>query len=327
MRNVIGIDVSKAKNEVCWVRQLEPLKVKTRGFENTATGHKGLLGWAQKQTGVPVQELTFAMEATGVYHEALAYELHRAGAQVAVLNPAQVRDYASSLGVRTKNDRKDSVVLARFGLSHTLKVWTPEPENIRQLKALTARIETLEADIRRESNRLEKVQAAPPSPVVEQSINSVLAELKAERQRLMKLLDDHINSDPGLKGDFERLKSIPGVGDVLARYMLGVFHSRSFRSARQFAAYLGLVPVDNESGTSVRYKPHLSKAGPAKVRAKLYFPAIVATQHNPVVKATYQRLTDNGKAKKSALGAAMRKLAHICFGVLNNQQNFSPTTA
>jgi len=103
--------------------------------------------------------------------------------------------------------------------------------------------------------------------------------------------------------------------------MLSVIRSRTFNSASQCAAYLGLNPIQHESGTSVRRKARLSKAGDARVRAKLYMAAVVCIQqqHNPDIKRQYERLIKKGKAKMSALGAAMRKLVHICFGVLKHQ--------
>jgi transposase len=117
------------------------------------------------------------------------------------------------------------------------------------------------------------------------------------------------------------------VGKVLSRHMLSVFHSKDFDSAGQMAAYLGIVPVEYQSGTSVHKRPKLSKAGSAKVRAKLYMPAVVAIQHNPAAKALYERLLEKGKAKMAAIGAVMRKLVHICFGVLKHQKAYSPQAA
>lgn len=326
MKTILGVDVSKDKLDCAWLRELEPLKVKSRVFANTTKGHKELVAWAQDSTGVPAAQLTVLMEATGVYHEALAYELHSAGVEVVVLNPARVRDYAGSLAVRTKNDRKDSVVLARFGHTQPWQAWEPEPPSVRQLRALVARLDAIDKDVQRERNRLEKAQVSRSSQEVEHSIESMLASLNAEKARLEKLIDDHIDRHPGLKNDAELLRSIPGVGPVLTRHMLAVYHARRFDSARQMAAYCGLVPVEHQSGSSVRKRPRLSKAGPATVRAKLYFPAVTATTCNPLARDLYLRLVARGKSKMSALGAVMRQLVHLCFGVLKSQKPFSPTT-
>lgn len=327
MKLVIGIDVAKSKLDGCWIRDLESGKLKTKSWPNSPSGHQQVVVWAEKQLGTAITQITFVMEATGVYHEALAYHLHEAGAQVVVANPAQVRDYAKSLAVRTKNDRKDSVVLARFGLTQPWRAWQPESPEVRELRALLARLGAVEKDLQRERNRQEKAQVSAASEQVLHSIELVITALEKEKRRLERLLDEHIDRHPRLKNDSELLESIPGVGRVLSRHMLSVYHSRAFQHGRQMAAYLGLAPIENSSGSSVRGRPRLAKNGNAVVRAKLYMPAVVSIRHNPQAKAMYDRLVANGKAKKSAIGAVMRKLVHICFGVLKHQQAYSPQAA
>ncbi len=324
---VIGIDVSKEKLDCLWLRDPQNLKVKSKVFGNTLKSFEQLCQWSTKQTGEPLSEILFVMEATGIYHEALAYHLHQCGAKVAVVNPAWVRDYAKSLGIRTKNDKKDSMVLARYGVTQSPSLWEPEPPEIRELKSLLSRLDAVDKDIRREENRKEKAQCTHSSMVVMESIDNVLGSLRGEKQRLEKEVDDHIDGHPTLKHDRQLLKSIPGVGDVVARYMIGLFRSRHFARAGKMAAFIGLVPVDYESGSSVRGRPRLSKSGNGTIRAKLYLPAVVAAHHNPDAMALYQRLVEKGKPKKAAIGAVMRKMVHICFGVLKNQQTYVPQTA
>lgn len=321
---VIGIDVSKAKLDCLWIRDLPAMKVKSKVQPNTPAGYRALLGWAMQQTGEQVSGVHFVMEATGVYHERLAYALHDAGANVSVINPARVRDFAKSLGAQSKNDRKDSVVIARFGMTQSPPLWEPEAIEIRQLKALIARCDAVKQDIQREVNRLEKAEASGVSAEVRRSIETVRAQLQEEKNRLESLIDDHIDKHPGLRNDRELLESIPGVGPVIAQQMMAVIRSRSFQRASQCAAFIGLVPVERQSGTSVYSPPRLSKHGEARVRAKLYMAAIVATRHNPDIRRQYERLQKNGKSKMSAIGAAMRKLVHICFGVLKHQAPYQP---
>lgn len=316
---MIGIDVSKKKLDCLWLKDLATGKVKSRVFDNTPAGHQALLEWSQRQTNEELEAIHFIMEATGIYHEALAYQLYQAGAKLSVVNPAQVRNYAKSFGRRTKTDKKDSLVLARYGATQAPRLWQPEPEEVRTLKAFIARIHAIEKDIQREKNRLEKAEIGQVSGEILTSIQTVLGQLEKEKQRLEHLIDQHIDQHPGLKRDRQLLESIPGVGPVISRCMMAVIRSRSFDSASQCAAYVGVVPVQHESGTSVRGRPRLSKAGDAKLRAKLYMAAVACIQHNPDIKRQYERLLKNGKTKMSALGAAMRKLVHICFGVLKHQ--------
>ncbi len=324
---IIGIDVSKSKLDCLWVRDLSTMKLKSKVQPNTPSGHKALLDWAMQQTGEEAAELLFVMEATGVYHEALAHALHDAGARVSIVNPARIRDFARSLGTQSKNDKKDSVILARFGMTQSPTLWEPESLEIRQLKALIARWEAVKQDIQREANRLEKALISDVSDDVLTSIRTVQNQLEAERRRLEGLINDHMNNHPGLKHDRELLESIPGVGPVIARQMLAVIRSRPFRGARQCAAFLGLVPVERQSGTSVYSPPRLSKRGDARIRAKLYMASVAAIRCNPDIRHQYERLLKGGKSKVSAICAAMRKLVHICFGVLKHQTPYVPQGA
>ena len=327
MNTVIGIDVSKATRDVLWLRDVNAMKVKSKKLGNTVQGHQDLLAWAQKPTGLAVGKLRFVLEATGIYHEALTYALHEAGAEVVVLNPAQVRAYAKSLGVHTKNDHKDSMVLARFGASQPCRCWQPEPTEVRQLRALLSRLQALQDDLQRETNRREKVQRAVGSAQVEPSIERRIERLEQEARRLNQPIDDHFDHPPQLQQDRQRLQTIPGIGSVLSRHLVATYHSRRFSKASQMAAYMGLVPIQAQSGSSVNQPARLSKVGPAHLRAKLYRPAIVASRDNAHAKALYERLVAAGKAKKAALGAVMRKLVHIAFGVLKHQHSYVPLLA
>jgi transposase len=322
--NVIGIDVSKAKLDCAWLR--EENKVKTKVVANSLDGWKELMTWAQANTGNDIGELHFVMEATGIYHENLATWLYDSGAKVSVVNPAHVKYYAQSLGGRTKNDKKDSIVLARYGLKEQPIFWQPAPLEIRTLKALLARLDAVERDLQREKNRQEKALVSDTPESVLNSLIQMIEYFETERETLEKLIDEHINSHKNLKENKVLLESIPGVGKVIAKQMLMVLGTHQFSSASQCAAYLGLVPVQKESGSSIKGRSQLAKNGNPAIRAKLYMAAITATRYNPDIKAQYERLLSKGKSKMSALGAAMRKLVQICFGVLKHQETYQPQT-
>ena len=319
----IGIDVSKRKLDCMWVRDLETAKVKPKVFTNDPARYPDLLHWLERNTGEPADALHVYLEATGIYHEPLAYWLHEHGVQVYVLNPAQVRYHAQGMGVRNKTDRKDSMMLARYGIERAPAPWQPEPPEVRELKRRLNRLEALERDIRREENRREKAQFNGDA-LAQESISNVLGALHEEHRRLQRQIDDHFDANAHLKQDRALLESIPGVGRVLSASMTATLRSRAFRTARQAAAFHGLVPVHRESGSSVHAQPRLSKAGSARFRQTLYMAAVVATRHNPDVRHQYQRLLNRGKAKMAAIGAAMRKLLHIAFGVLKSQTPYQP---
>jgi transposase len=319
----IGIDVSKQKLDCLWVRDLSKGKVKTKVFPNRHQDYPGLLDWLVRQTGEDIGNLHVYLEATSIYHEPLAYWLHDVGATVYVLNPAQVRHHAKGMGVRSKTDRKDSMMLARYGIERNPQPWQPEPTEVRELKRLINRLEAVEDDLQRERNRLEKAEFNTDTQASE-SISYMLVALEREVQRLQQAITDHFEAHPPLKQDRKLLKSIPGIGNVLSARLVATLRSRDFRSARQAAAFLGLVPILKESGSSVKLRSHLSKAGTPSVRRKLYMAAVVSTRCNPDISEQFARLKARGKPTLSALGAAMRKLVHIAFGVLKSQSEYRP---
>ena len=232
---------------------------------------------------------------------------------------------------RLKLKRMDSFVLARYGLSTQPKLWNPAPVVARLLQALLSRREAVAQDLQRERNREEKAQVANVPDKIQQSIETSISFLEQQLKKIQDDIDDHIDKHPKLKQDVKLLESIPAVGERVGNTMLSVLHNHHFESAEQVAAYLGLVPVEYQSGTSVLKRPHLSKTGSASVRATLYMAAVVATKYNPHIKALYERLLTKGKCKMLAIGAAMRKLVHLCFGVWKNQtpyqKNFLPKSA
>lgn len=319
----IGADIDK--RNVHRVLLLDPVggKKRSKVVPNTAAGLQQLAARAQKQTGRPVSELHVIMEATGPYHEIAAQTLYELGATVSVINPAQIKDYAKGIGHKAKNDDQDALALADYGAHRRPRAWQPPPPEFRQLHALLQRLEALEKDLRRERNRHEKATISAASVPVLASLERSIAFLEQEKHHLLREIDEHIDRYPHLRADRDRLLSIPGIGPVLSRWAVVLLQQgQRFTSARQFAAYLGLIPSEHRSGESVPERPRLSKTGPGHLRAKFYMAAMVAIRYNPVVRAHYERLLQHGKCKMSALGGAMRKLAHICFGVIKNQTDF-----
>lgn len=314
----LGIDVAKAKIDCCLLKDPVNSKRKTKTFTNNKDGFSKLLEWIDKMN-ISRADLHAIMEGTGVYHEHVALTLTHAGAKVSIVNPAQVKDFGRGIAVRTKTDRMDSVVLARYGEMLQPPAWTPPPQEAKVLKALLARREAIAQDLRRELNRQEKAEVADTPELICQSLDDSIQFLQKQLDKIQKDIDDHINKHPNLRRDYELLISIPGVGQRVGSNILSVIHSQNFNSAEQLAAYLGLVPVERQSGTSLLGKARLSKAGPPRIRAVLYMAAVVATRRNSHINALYERLLAKNKSKMAAIGAAMRKLVHLCFGVLKNQ--------
>jgi transposase len=319
----LGVDVAKKKLD-CMLLDTSSGKLKSKSVPNTPAGFAGLLEWLEKNKAVNPHVV---MEPTGMYHEGAALALADAGLVVSLVNPAQLRAFAQGLGVKTKTDKQDSAVLARFGAAQQPAPWQPPSPSARRLKALLTRRDAVADDLQRERNRQEANEFSSVPETVGDSIAESIAFLEAELKRLEKMIAKHINDDPDLRNKKDLLETIPGVGPRVSGHMTALFAGRTFGSAEQLAAYLGLVPVMWESGSSVRGRPHMSKAGPAYLRKVLYMPAVGARRWNPHIKALNERLLAKGKSTMAAIGAAMRKLAHLCFGVINSGKPYDPQFA
>lgn len=312
---IVGIDISKAKFDIALLTPDN--KIKSKVFQNTRVGFDELLSWlAQKNQ----DELHFCMESTGVYGEALAHYLHDNGLMVSVVNPALVKGYAQSEHSRNKTDKVDAKIIARFCRSLEPKSWIPAPKHIRELRAMVMRLDDLQSLEQQERNRLDVSNSA-----VKGCIEAVLNQLEQQIKQMKAMIRKHIKSHDDLDSNSKLLESIPGVADrTIAQVLAHIGDVERFESAKQLAAYVGLTPKQHYSGSSVKKYTRLSKMGNTHMRKALYMPAIVAKRYNPIVNAFCERLKAAGKSTMCIIGAAMRKLLHIIYGVLKSQKPFNP---
>jgi transposase len=322
---IVGVDVSKDSLDVA-VESANAKRCYERRLNNDAGGFQRLLSWAKERTAANPEQLIVVMEATGVYHEAAVLALHEAGARVFVANPKRVRDYASGLGLLNKTDRVDARALVRYGREKAaeLAAWEPPPPEIRTLRALYARLSAVMADLRRELNRQEQAQLSGQPEAVRESMRQSVQHLRDDCERLKQAIADHFDQHPNLKNQRELLQSMPGVGPVSADRLLCLLLRHSFANARQAAAFAGLVPRRHESGTTVRKRARLTRQGDPSLKAVLYMAAVVSCRHNPQLRQVYQSLLKAGKSKMSALGALMRRLLHIAYGMLKHNTPYDP---
>lgn len=316
----LGIDIAKLKFNVCLINSSGKLRHKV--FPNTSTGFEQLLDWLSRQG---VQSVHACLEATGTYGEALALFLHQAGHSVSVVNPAAIKAFAGSCLSRTKTDRVDAELIARFCQAQAPPAWTPLPQEVRELQALVRRLESLIEMRVTEENRL---SSGITVDSVRESVEEHLSYLSEQIKRTEKLIREHINSHPTLRRQSQLLDSIPGIAETTAALLLAeITDIKQYRSARQVAAYAGLVPRERRSGSSVRGRTRLSKIGNARLRKALYFPAITALRCSEFFQSWAQGLRERGKCKMSVIGAVMRKLIHLVYGVLKTGQPFDPQWA
>lgn len=311
----LGIDIAKAKFDVALLRPDQ--KIRAKAFANTPAGHTELLTWLERQHGGPIHA---CLEATGTYGDAVAERLADAGLTVSVVNPAAIEAYGRSRLIRTKTDRTDARLIAQFCATQRPPAWQPLPRELRELQAFVRRLDALEGMRQQERNRL---AAEPRHAAVRLSIQHVIDLLDTEMATLRSRIHDHFTQHPGLRTERELLTSIPGIGDTTAAVLLAELGPIArFDSAAACAAFAGLVPREGLSGTSVRRKPVLSKLGTASLRKALYFPALTAMRHNPILRAHRERLLAKGKHRMVIVGAVMRKLVHLAYGVLKHRKPF-----
>ena len=320
-----GIDVSRDKLDCAVVDEHGQRIKRARTFTNDAQGVIDLIGWAR---AVAVEQpRRFVMEATAAYHELAATRLHCAGLVVSVVNPAQVRALARGLGMLSKTDLIDALLLAQYARLAEPRQWRPTKPQLLEFSAMLMRLDCLQADLRREQNRREQAAVRCSADCVLASIDACIEFLREQCKAMRKTIDAHIVASDSLSQSIRRLRTIPAVGEKTANRMAAILGANNFASAKEAAAFLGLVPIKCESGSSVRGRSQLSKAGNPRVRASLYMAAVVAKKINPDIKDLYERLCARGKTKMSALGACMRKLVHLCYGVLKSEHDYVPPEA
>jgi transposase len=317
---ILGIDIAKEKFDVALFSEKKLLSSGT--FRNDFTGYKKLHRWLEKKTD---QRVWGCMEATGRYGEGLASYLFETGYKISVVNPARIRKYADSKLLRNKTDLLDAKVIADFCRTQEPGLWQPEKPEKCELREISRRLSALLEERTRENNRL---QSGIKSKVVKESIEENLAFLGEQIISLEENMQDHIDQNPDLKEKQELLISIPGVGKKTATLILGELPSVDrFQHSGQVVAYAGLSPQQRSSGSSVKKKTRLTKIGNRNLKTGLYFPAMTAMKHNPLVFALALRLEKRGKEKMVIIGAAMKKLLQLSYGVLKSRMPFDPNYA
>jgi transposase len=318
---ILGLDV--AKDKVQAELQLLSGSKLCFAFANNDGGFKKLERFLEQHSVLRVHA---GLEATGPYSEPLAYWLHAHGHRLSLLNPRRVKDYARSAGLRNKTDALDAGIIADSvrAQRERLPLWQPPTAPVRQLQELVRRRHQVEGLLLGERNRLE----GEPGVRVRSSIERLIQVLRAEKASLEKAMTAQIRSHPELWRDHQLLCTITSIGALTATVILAEMATPGqVQRARQAAARAGLCPRREQSGTSVRRNKGIGKEGSRYLRKALYMPALVAIKHNAPLRHFAQRLQAAGKSDMAIIGAVMRKLVHISFGVLKHQQPFNPSLA
>ncbi len=313
--NVLGIDVGKRDLHATLLQGDRPA---SKSVPNSQAGIAQLQTWLKNRNADRVH---VCLEATGGWSEQVAISLAETGHVISIVNPARIKAFAQSEMVRTKTDRVDAALIARFCRLHQPEPWTPPAPEIRILQGLVRRQHSVIQMRVDEENR----RSAPMvSPAVTASIEATLEHLARELERVDHEIEQLFDDYPPLRRQRELLISIPGIAGSTAARILGEMPNiAEFRDVKAIAAYAGLSPRHYQSG-SIEHRSRLAKSGNAHLRRALYFPAISAIRFNPPIRALAKRLSARGKTKMTIVAAAMRKLLTLAYGVLKSGCAFDP---
>lgn len=314
--DILGIDVGK-RDFYC---ELLGEKIASKKFDNTVKGFAQLQAWLRNRK---VKLVHACMEATGGWSEDLGAYLHDQGHVVSIVNPMQIRAFGQSELSRTKTDKEDAGLIARFCKAMNPQPWEPPSAQERRLRQLVRRRVALVEMRTKELLRLE----SPGNENVRDSLAASIEFLTAEIRRLEKQIKAAIDSDPDLRGKSTLIQTIAGFGPLSSATILSEApHFDEFRSAKAFTAFAGLCPQERRSGVSVS-SSRLTQIGNYKIRRVMYPVAITAMRYNPVIQAFAQRLRDRGKKPLQIIVAVMRKMLVLAYGVTKTGQPFDPNWA
>ena len=299
----VGIDISKAWLDIAVHEQAETFRA-----SNDDTGIASLVKRLKK-----LKASLIVLEPTGGFEMLVVAELTRAGLPVAVVNAKRVRDFARATGQLAKTDKLDAKVLAHFAAAVRPAVRSLRTEQEEQLTALLTRRRQVIDMLTVEKNRLVTVRAKMRS-----DIQAHIQWLSNSLKELDKEIEDFVEGMPAWKEKDALLQSVPGVGPVTSATMLGMLPELGLLNRQEIAALVGVAPVNKDSGK--KHGRRRVYGGRADVRSVLYMAALSAKKFNPVIRKFYERLIGQGKEKKVALTACMRKLLVILNAMMHSNQ-------
>jgi transposase len=329
VKQVAGIDVAQKELVVCLGRMYDdwtPELYAHKTFANTDKGFTALLLWLNKMT-VSTVAVRFVMEATGVYHESLAYFLDEKGYELSIVLPNKISNYMRTLDTKTITDKTAAEAIARFGLERKLDTWQKPKQLFKKLRQLTRERDQIIQERTGIKNQLhaEQTEADPNKKSVKRIqeriklLNKQEAEIKEEVALLVK-------EDEKIQQLVSIICSLTGVGLLTAAIILGETNGfELIRNKRQLASYAGFDIKEKQSGTSVKGKPQISKKGNRHLRKAMHLPALCAIRYDERFKAIFARLVAKHGIKMKAAVAVQRKLLELIYTLYKTGKKYDKT--
>jgi transposase len=317
LKQVAGIDVAQKELVVSLGNMDGEAATKVyayKTFANTETGIKALTVWVKSKTD-PQYPLRYVMEATGVYHEGLAYHLSDKGYSVSIVMPNKISNFFKTLEVKTVTDKSMSEAIAMFGLEKKLENWVQPKKILRELRQISRERDQVvcERTVMKNQLHADKSEAYPNESTlkrIKERIEMADTHLKA----ILSEIKGIIKGDVKLKQDIEIVTSVMGIGVLTAAAIVSETNGfELISSKKQVTSYAGFDVKEKESGTSVKGKARISKRGNKHLRKAMYMPALAAIRHSPRYKAIYTRILARTGIKMKAAVAVQRKLLELAY--------------
>jgi transposase len=328
LRYCVGLDISKDTLQVCLsvIDSSGRVTVKaTTKVVNKPAGFSALVNWIARHRKLELP-LTYLMESTGVYHEAVAWYLHQQDQSVSILLPNKAKYYLKSLGYKSKNDKIDAQGLSRMGLEQQLPLWSPLSKNLYALRLLTRqhqRLQELKTQSTNQQHALE--HSAFDSSFITKQLSKLVAVYDAQIDALETAIKELIEQDPVLKPRVERLVAIKGLALLSVAVLVAETNGfEGFTNQRHLVSYAGYDVVENQSGNHSG-KTRISKKGNSRLRRILHMPAFNAVRFNePTCQALYERVYQRTGIKMKAYVAVQKRLLLMAYALWRHEVEYDP---
>ena len=317
VKQVLGIDVAQKELVVCLSRMYDdwtPELYAHKTFPNTEKGFMSLLLWVKKLTDQTIT-VRFVMEATGVYHESLAYFLDEKGYEVSIVLPNKISNYMRTLDTKTITDKTASEAITRFGLERKLDTWQRPKELFKRLRQLTRERDQIVQERTVVKNQLhaEQTEAEPNKKSIGR-VQQRIKMLNKQEKEIKEEVTIMIKEDEEIAKLVIIICSLTGVGLLTTAIVLGETNGfELIRNKRQLASYAGFDVKEKQSGTSVKGKPRISKKGNKHLRKAMHLPALCAIRNDERFKAIFARLVAKHGIKMKAAVAVQRKMLEMIY--------------
>jgi transposase len=328
LKQVVGIDVAQDELVVSVGRMnqlIEPEIYAFKTFANKPSGFAALEVWVKKNTDQQVH-VRFVMEATGVYHEKLAYYLSEQNREVSIVLPNKIHNFAKTLETKTVTDKTASQAICQFGLEKKLDIWQPPKKIFRELKQLTRERDQIIAERTVAKNQLhaEKTEAFPNERSIAR-LSERIQLFNRQEKEIRYEIAEIVKQDEELVERINNITTIPGVAKLTT--VIVIAETSGFNlitSKKQASSYGGFDIIEKQSGTSVKGKAKMSKRGNRHLRKAMYMPALSAIGHDERFKAIFVRLVSKHGIKMKAAVAVQRKLLELIYILWVTNTKYDP---